>query len=88
MVLQVGQTTQSVEVKGAAPLVSTTRASVGTVVGNQAAVDLPLNLRHANSLVLLVPGMIDTTERSEVSMVATGSGSNGQSYAGRGLPGT
>jgi hypothetical protein len=45
-------------------------------------------LRHANSLVLLVPGMIDTTERSEVSMVATGSGSNGQSYAGRGLPGT
>jgi len=84
VVLQVGSLAQTVEVAGAAPLVSTSSASVGTVVGEQATDDLPLNLRHASSLVLLVPGTIDTSGRSEVSFAGNGSGFNDQSYAGGG----
>src|SRR2546426_3883978 len=44
--IQVGQVTTSVEVSGAAPLVETNTASVGTVIGEREVVDLPLNLRR------------------------------------------
>ncbi|PYV28527.1 MAG: hypothetical protein DMG27_00945, partial [Acidobacteria bacterium] len=54
--LQVGQVTTSVEVNGAAPLVSTSTASVGTVIGEREVVELPLNLRRFGSLAVLVPG--------------------------------
>jgi len=56
--LQVGEVTTKVEVSGAAPLVSTTSASVGTVVGQQQVVDLPLNLREVGALAILVPGTV------------------------------
>jgi len=56
--LQVGEVSTKVEVSGAAPLVSTTSASVGTVVGQQQVVDLPLNLREVGALAILVPGTV------------------------------
>jgi Carboxypeptidase regulatory-like domain len=57
--LQVGAVTTSVEVNGAAPLVETKTASVGTVIGEQQVRDLPLNLRRLTSLAELVPGTVD-----------------------------
>lgn len=57
--LQVGAVTTSVEVNGAAPLVETKTASVGTVIGEQEVRDLPLNLRRLTSLAELVPGTVD-----------------------------
>ena len=57
--LEVGGVTTKVEVTGAAPLVETKTASVGTVIGEQQAVDLPLNLRRLTSLAELVPGTVD-----------------------------
>lgn len=57
--LRVGQVNTSVEVSGAAPLVETSTASVGTVVGEQEVVDLPLNLRRITTLATLVPGTVD-----------------------------
>jgi hypothetical protein len=54
--LEVGAVNTLVEVKGAAPLVETSTASIGTVVGTQQAVELPLNLRRIGALATLVPG--------------------------------
>jgi hypothetical protein len=56
--LQVGDVTTRVEVSGAAPLVSATSASVGTVVNQQQTIDLPLNLRRVGALAILVPGTV------------------------------
>jgi hypothetical protein len=54
--LNVGAVTTKVEVKGAAPLVETSTASVGTVVGEREVQDFPLNLRYVEALATLVPG--------------------------------
>ena len=55
--LQVGAVATSVEVSGATPLVQTTTASLGTVVGEREVMDLPLNLRRFSALEL-VPGTV------------------------------
>ena len=54
--LEVGEITTKVEVSAAAPQVESTTASVGTVIGSQEAVELPLNLRRFGALATLVPG--------------------------------
>jgi len=60
-VLQVGAVATAVEVKGAAPLVSTTSASTSTVIGEQQLTDMPLNLRRFTSLALMTPGTVSNT---------------------------
>jgi hypothetical protein len=57
LTLTVGASTQTVEVSGAAPLLSTQNAEVGQVIENKSIVDLPLNQRNTFSLILLVPGV-------------------------------
>ncbi|MFB3924352.1 MAG: carboxypeptidase regulatory-like domain-containing protein [Terriglobia bacterium] len=54
--MEIGAVTTTVEVVGAAPLVESTTASIGTVIEAQQTVQLPLNLRRYGSLALLVPG--------------------------------
>ncbi len=56
--LQVGSVDTQVEVNGAAPLVDTSSASVGTVIGQRETVDLPLNVRRFGALATLVPGTV------------------------------
>src|SRR5262249_39587278 len=53
--LQVGEVTQTVEISGGAPLLTTENATVGTVIENRRIVELPLNGRNALSLVFLSP---------------------------------
>jgi hypothetical protein len=84
VVLQVGQVTESVNVNAAAPLVDSTSASLGTVVNEQPILDLPLNLRRTGALALVVPGTVDTTNRSLTSANGNGSGFNDNSYSGSG----
>jgi hypothetical protein len=67
--MQVGQVTQQVEVSAAAPVLDTANATVGTVVGNQAVTEMPLNGRSFTSLLQLVPGSVATGN----SFMATGS---------------
>jgi hypothetical protein len=67
--MQMGQVTQQVEVTAAAPVLDTTTATVGTVVGNQAVTEMPLNGRSFTSLLQLVPGSVATGN----SFQATGS---------------
>lgn len=84
VVLHVGQTQQTVEVEGAAPMVNTSTASLGTVVDQKAILDLPLNLRRTGALALVVPGTVDTTGRSIASANGNGSGFNDNSFSGAG----
>ena len=58
--LQVGSVDSTVEVTSAAPLVDTSSASVGTVIGQRETVDLPLNVRRFGALATLVPGAAAT----------------------------
>jgi hypothetical protein len=59
--LQVGSVDSTVEVTSAAPLVDTSSASVGTVIGQREVVDLPLNVRRFGALAILVPGTVPDT---------------------------
>lgn len=54
--MELGATTQSVEVTGAPPPLQTNTSSVGQVVNTAQAVNLPLNGRNIYDLVLLAPG--------------------------------
>src|SRR5581483_7215673 len=54
--LQLGSSSQTVEVTGEAPLLESSSAAIGQVVDNRSIVNLPLNQRNAYSLVFLVPG--------------------------------
>src|SRR5436190_15790929 len=51
--LEVGATSETVEVTGAAPLVDSSTSSLGQVIENKKIIDLPLNGRNAFALGLL-----------------------------------
>jgi hypothetical protein len=55
--LDVGDTSEAIEITGEAPLVDTSSATVGKVVENRRIADLPLNGRNALALVMLTPGV-------------------------------
>jgi len=56
--LQVGAVQQTLEVTGAAPLLQTEDATLGSVVGTERTVDLPLNGRQFDDLAVLTPGVV------------------------------
>jgi hypothetical protein len=58
--LQVGSATETVEVTAEAPLLESSTAELGSVIGNRSIVNLPLNQRNAYSLVFLAPGVTGT----------------------------
>jgi hypothetical protein len=55
-VMKPGSVNQEVTVTGQAPLANTTNSTVGTVIGTQEIVQLPLNGRQFTQLALLTPG--------------------------------
>ena len=57
-VLQVGQTTQVVEVTASAPVVDTADATVSQLITGKQIADLNLNGRNYEALVTLVPGSL------------------------------
>ena len=56
--LQVGGTTQTVDVSAAPPQVDTTTGTLSQVIGRQSVNDLPLNGRNAAALTTLVAGVV------------------------------
>lgn len=54
--LTVSSTAQTIKVTGAPPALNTMSATIGTVIGHSATVDLPLNGREFTQLTLLTPG--------------------------------
>jgi hypothetical protein len=65
--LQVGSVDSTIEVTSAAPLVDTSSASVGTVIGQREVVDLPLNVRRFGALAILVPGTVPDAQVGSTS---------------------
>src|SRR5262249_45177645 len=59
VILQVGETSDTVTVEAKAALVETRAGTLGQVVDQQKIVELPLNGRNAATLVLLAPGTAD-----------------------------
>src|SRR5437764_315425 len=57
VVLQVGQTSQTVEVSANANLLQSETASIGTVIDNKTVAELPLNGRNYLNLVALSPNV-------------------------------
>jgi hypothetical protein len=55
--MEVGQVTEAIEVTGAAALMTTENATVGTVIENKRILDMPLNGRNFLQLVALSPSV-------------------------------
>ncbi|HXH49148.1 MAG TPA: carboxypeptidase-like regulatory domain-containing protein [Terriglobia bacterium] len=78
--LQVGSTQQTVEVKGAAPLLNTVNAALGTTVNNQYLQSLPLMDRNIANLSYLSGGVTQVSGASASMLGGTVFASNGQRY--------
>jgi outer membrane receptor protein involved in Fe transport len=83
IVLQVGGSTETVEVTGAAPLVDTVSTQLGAVVGERAVSQLPLAQRDAYQLLQLQPGVqsqvgLDTVYGSDRAGVVSVNGGRGR----------
>lgn len=68
IVLEIGSTSEMVEVNSAAPLLETQTSDVGQVISNASIENLPLNQRNPFSLVLLVPGVTGTVNSTFTGM--------------------
>ncbi len=73
-VLEVGQVSDSVNVEASAPLLQTSDATVGTVIGNQQITNLPLNGRDYLQLAALSSGTIPSTTTANGSQVGVSIG--------------
>src|SRR5438876_2719970 len=83
IVLQVGGSTEIIEVTGAPPLVDTTSTQLGAVVGERAVSELPLAQRDAYQLLQLQPGVqsqvgLDTVYGSDRAGVVSVNGGRGR----------
>jgi hypothetical protein len=56
VILEVGEVTETVEIRGQAPLIESQTAAIGAVIDTQKILALPLNGRNFVQLALLVPG--------------------------------
>lgn len=84
--LQLGSTSETVEVSGATPLLSTAEASLGQVIDEKRVTELPLFAGNAMDLVHLAPGTVNGTNlrlrkapfNSAPSSFSTDGGGNNQ----------
>jgi hypothetical protein len=60
LVLEIGSTSEIIEVNSAEPLLETQSSDSGQVINNKSIENLPLNQRNPFSLILLVPGVSGT----------------------------
>ena len=69
--MKVGQTSESVEVNAAPPLLNTDTTEISTHIDSVATENLPLITRNYNQLTLLTPGAVSTNPGSFVSGQST-----------------
>lgn len=77
--MKVGSVNQEVSVTGEAPLLNTTNASLGQTMVSQQIENLPLEDRNVPALLSVQPGVVFTSNRSDLYAYDTRSGSvNGE----------
>lgn len=74
--LQVGSTSQSVNVAGESPVIDAADSAIGTVIEGKQVTELPLNGRNFTQLATLVPGVT----RGIPTGTATGSQNNAETF--------
>lgn len=79
--MQIGQTTQTVEVTGASALLTTENATVGSVIENKRIVELPLNGRNFLQLVSLAPNVSSGFSDNAVAGARQGGSRAGQNIS-------
>ncbi len=76
-ILQVGVVSQTVQVRGGSPLVTTSSSSVSTLVGTRQITELPLNGRNSLQLIELAPGVISTGTTGQFGAVQSSFSASG-----------
>ncbi len=59
--LEIGNATETLEVKGGTPLLEASNVSIGNVMDQHSIENLPVQAGNANELVLLTPGVVNST---------------------------
>jgi outer membrane receptor protein involved in Fe transport len=72
--LKVGSISEKVQVEASAPIVNTESGAMGTVIGNKAIVDMPLNGRNYAQLALMLPNAVVQTSGTAGSTMVSVSG--------------
>lgn len=80
--LQVGATTQTVEITAAAPVIQGSTISVGSVVNQATVQEIPLNGRHFIDLTLLTAGTVTPPANGFLTTPLRGQGSFGFNSGG------
>lgn len=80
--LKVGSAAETVEVSGAAPLIDSSTASLGSVVDHRTVQEIPLNGRHFIDLSLLTPGTVTPPVNGFLTAPLRGQGSFAFNSAG------
>jgi hypothetical protein len=80
--LKVGSATETIEVSGAAPLIDSSSASLGSVVDQRTVQEIPLNGRHFIDLSLLTPGTVTPPVNGFLTAPLRGQGSFAFNSAG------
>ncbi len=57
-VMELGSVSETVEIRGEAPLLDSETSSLGSVIQNRQIVNMPLNSRNSVALAVLVPGVV------------------------------
>ncbi len=66
--MEVGSSTQTVEVAAEAPLLNTTDATLGNTFGENQVKELPLESRNVVDLLSLQPGVVFTSNRPDIDL--------------------
>jgi hypothetical protein len=72
--LRVGAVTEKVTVQAVSPIINTETGAIGTVIGNKAIVDIPLNGRNYTQLASLLPNAVVQTSGTAGSTMVSVSG--------------
>ena len=80
--LEVGDITQTIDVRSDAPLVDAATISVGQVINERTVQEIPLNGRYLTDLGLLIPGSVTPPQNGFLSPPTRGGGSLGLNTAG------
>ncbi|MBZ5611572.1 MAG: TonB-dependent receptor [Acidobacteriia bacterium] len=80
--LKVASTSETIEIRGTAPVIEGTSVSVGSVVNQATVQEIPLNGRHFVDLALLIPGTVTPPASGFLTAPLRGQGSFAFNTAG------